>query len=143
MNRVDTLMKFGLVLWCGLSGGAALAHSPDDHTYKVNVFSSFGTQFEDCFAFDRKSGTLTITGYGKDIYRHDQLNTQPEAWQATSSKGNLFILSFHGAVGGSGGQTIIADGLNEFGDTFILQGIIQQPCASPAAKQSSASPWRR
>jgi hypothetical protein len=136
MKRVDTLMKLGLALWCGLGASAALAHSPDDHTYKIHVFSSFGTQFDDCFTFDRKSGTLTIANYGKDIYRHDQLDTQPEAWQATSPKGNAFILSFHGSVGGGGGQTIIANGLNEFGDTFILQGVIQQSCTALLAKQS-------
>jgi len=135
-------MKLGLLLWCGLSTSAALAHSPDGNVYKVNVFSSFGTQFSDCLLFDQKSGTLSIAAYGKVTYRHDQLNAQPEAWQATSVSGSAFILSFHGTVGGSTGQTINANGLNEFGDTFILQGVAEPSCAL-VAKRLGGSPYKR
>ena len=143
MNHVGTLTRIGLLLCCGLGTSAAVAHSPDGHIYNVNVFSSFGTQFNDCLVFDQRSGTLSIAGYGKAIYRHDELNTQPEAWQATSPNGSLFILSFHGTVGGSGGQTIVANGLNEFGDTFILQGVIAERGCAPAATRLRGSPYKR
>ena len=59
MKNFNTVMKLGLLIGYSLSAGAALAHSPNGHTYKVAVFSSFNTQFNDCFTFDN-AGTLTV-----------------------------------------------------------------------------------
>jgi hypothetical protein len=143
MNNINTGMRLGLLIGFGLSASAALAHSPNGHTYNVVVFSSSDTQFNSCFVFDT-AGNLTVGGYGSIVYRHDQLNTQPEAWQATPSSAHIpfgFVLSFHGTVGGDGGQTIVANGMNEFGDTFILQGVVVSSCP-PAAAAKATSPFK-
>jgi hypothetical protein len=113
-------IKLGLLLGCCFTADAALAHSPQGKTYVTAVFSNFGTQFEACFKFDH-AGNLTVGLYGTIIYLHDQLNNESPLWQATPVTGHIpqgFVLSFHGDVGGDGGQTIHANALNDAGDTF-------------------------
>ena len=144
MRHVGAVTMLGCALWCGMGANAALAQSPNGKAYGVHVFSSFGTQFDDCFAFDN-SGTLSVRGYGPILYRHDELNTQPEDWQATARTNPPFgvVLTFHGSVGGSNAQTIVADGVSSEGSTFILQGVLNSECAPIAARRSGASPYRR
>jgi hypothetical protein len=146
MIRGATSMALGCALSLGLSANVALANSPkgqanspNGQAYNVNVFSSFGTQFSDCFAFN-DSGTLLVQGYGPLVYRFDELNTQPDAWQATAGTNPPFgfVLAFHGTVGGGAGQTIIANGISSEGDTFILQGVVVPSCAPG---RSGASPY--
>ena len=148
MLRGATSMALGCALSLGLSANVALANSsppppdaatPKGQAYNVNVFSSFDTQFSDCFAFDN-SGTLVIRGYGPIIYRFDELNKQRDAWQATAGTNPPFgfVLAFHGTAGGAAGQTIIANGISSEGDTFILHGVVVPSCAP---SRSGASPY--
>lgn len=146
MNKFDIAVKLGLLIGSLSSASVASAHSPDGQSYRAAVFSSFNTQFSSCFVFDRL-GTLTVQGYGPEVYRHDELNTQPEAWQATPSSSPIpsgFILSFHGTVGGNTGQIISGNAMSEFGDTFIFQGVVDPTCATQAARTAGAvSPFRK
>jgi len=121
------------------------AHDPSGQTYRVEVFSSFGTQFQDCFAFDKfnKVDNLTVAGFGSLTARHDQLNNDLPTWQAVSTTGQLFNLAFHGTVGGSGGQTIQANGVNEFGDTFILQGVSDRNCILTLSATAKKGEYRK
>src|SRR5262245_48047162 len=117
MTFVKSTALSGLFLGCGLIGtGAMAADTPDDHTYHVTVYSSFGTQFDDCFTFrpGTPRGRLTITRYGQsEFYNRDGLNSEPPAWQATSPSTNAFALSFHGTTAGFDAQVINANGINE------------------------------
>jgi hypothetical protein len=145
MKKFHTMIKLGLLLGCCLSAGAASAHSPQGKIYLTHVFSNFGTNFPACFTFDN-AGNLAVGGYGTIIYRHDELNNESPLWQATPVEGHVplgFILSFHGNVGGDGGQTIHANGLNDLGDTFIVDGVQVTACPSgvPAAA-ATAKQWR-
>lgn len=144
MKSLGPVTLFGCALWCGISTSAAAAQSPDGKVYRVHVFSSFGTQFDDCFTFNN-SGILSVRGYGRMLYRHDELNTQPKDWQATARTNPPFgfVLTFHGSVGGSNGQTIVADAVSSEGDTFIVRGVRDAACASSAARRRSASPYQR
>jgi hypothetical protein len=147
MSNLNNMIKFCLLFSLVLCTGNALAWypdgSPDGNAYTVEVFSSFGTQFQDCFSFN-KTGQLTIAGYGQLTYRKDQLNYQPQEWQATSSQEGAggFDLSFHGTVRGTG-HTILANGMNEYGETFILQGVLDSACRAAAKAKGSASPYKK
>jgi hypothetical protein len=150
MSNLNNLIKFFLLFSLFLSTGNAFAWyadgSPDGNVYRVEVFSSFGTQFQDCFSFN-KTGQLTVEGYdGQLTYSKDQLNYQPQEWQATSSQEGAggFDLSFHGTVRGTG-HTILANGMNEYGETFILQGVLDSACraAAKAKARASASPYKK
>src|ERR1700730_2424117 len=141
MKRIHSTMLFGLLLGCGLSAGTAMAaDTVDGHTYRVTVRSSFNTEFDDCYSF--ATGTLKIALYGQpEFYRHDDLNTQPPAWQSTAPHTNAFVLSFHGTTAGFNGQVINGNGLTEFGDTFIIQGVAVASCVpgrGPARSGGSA-----
>ena len=127
-------------LFLGAGGQAAEAHSPKGKSYHVTVYSSFNTQFDDCFSF-LKDGTLVISGFGQLLYRFDELNGQTDAWQALSTQGP-FGLAFHGSVGGADGRTISGNGLNFDGDTFILQGVVDPSCAAERARGAGGSPYR-
>ncbi len=142
MKKYYATVKLGMLLGCFLSANAALAHSPQGKSYLTAVFSNFGTQFEACFAFDN-AGNLTVGGYGTIIYRHDELNNASPLWQATPVTGKIptfFILSFHGDVGGDGGQTLHANGLNSDGDTFIVDGVEVSACP-PGTQAAAKSSW--
>lgn len=143
MNLFIKTVSLGYILCGCLSiSGALAAELPDGHQYKVTVFSSFGSQFNDCFTFDR-SGNLQVAGYGPLIYRHGQLNGQIKSWDAIPvSPVYGFTLSFHGSVGGAAGQTIVANGISSEGSTFILQGVLNSSCAASVARQPAGSAWK-
>ena len=144
MKRIIILAIFGYALSFLPNANAALASSPKGQVYLVHVFSSFDTEFYDCYSFE-KSGTLSIKDYGPINYRFDELNTETEDWQATAGTNPPFgfVLSFHGHVGGSTGKTIVGNGLSSNGDTFILQGVVNPGCASSAKQPSGTTPYRR
>lgn len=151
MTNVSNLIKFSILLFFVFFMGNAYAWegedgSPDGKIYLVHVFSSFNTQFSDCFSFD-KTGILIISDYGPLVYKKDQLNLQYSAWQAVATKEQAhaagFVLSFHGSVAGQG-HTITANGLNDDGDTFIFQGVQVTSCPlKSAAAIVSASPYKK
>lgn len=141
MRTLDAAIKLGCVLCLSLGAQAAQAHSPRGKAYHVTVYSSFETQFDDCFSF-ADDGSLTIAGFGTILYRFDALNTQVDAFQA--SGGDLgFTLSFHGTTAGADGQTIQANGLSSDGDTYILQGVLDSSCTANTASRAAGSLYRR
>lgn len=140
MRTFAVSAALGCALCLGFGAGPAEAHSPQGKTYRVTVIASFGTQFEDCFAFGR-NGRLVIAGFGPIAYRFDELNSQPETWQATGTDGGPVGLAFHGTVGGDDARTINANGMSTVGDTFILQGVVDPGCAAGSVR-SAGSPYR-
>ncbi len=140
MKFAHAVLGLGCALMLGT--GSAMAHSPAGKAYTATVYSSFGTRFQDCFSFGR-NGVLTILGFAPIPYRLDELNTQPDAWQAIGVPSGLFGLAFHGTVGGAGAQTISANGMNDMGDTFILRGVLDPSCAGDGARRRGGSPYRR
>lgn len=140
MRLFYTALGLGLVL--GLGSGAAAANSPQGKTYHVTVYASFGNQFDDCFTF-RNNGRLIIEGFGPTTYRLDELNTQPDAWQAVGIASGQYGLAFHGTVGGAGAQTIRANAVSTDGDTYILQGVLDPGCTASTAARSAGSGYRR
>jgi hypothetical protein len=135
-------MALGCTLCVGLGAQPAEAHSPKGKAYHITVYTSFETQFDDCFAF-LKDGTLVIEGFGPLLYRFDELNGQPEAWQAISTQAGGFNLAFHGTIGGADARTISANGIGTDGDTYILQGVLDPSCAAERARRAGGVPYRR
>src|SRR3954447_6335233 len=86
-GRMKQMRRFAAVIGCAcalsyvFSAGAVLAGSPRGQIYFAHVFTSFGTEFDDCFFFS-KTGKLNIDNYGTILYRFDALNTQANDWQA-------------------------------------------------------------
>lgn len=145
MRHIGTATMLGCALWAGLGASAAAAPSPRGKAYSVHVYTSFGTNFDDCFAFGQ-GGILTVAAYGPLLYRLDELNSQPEDWQATARTNPPFgfVLTFHGSVGGANAQTVSADGVSSEGNSFILRGVLDPGCAASAAgRQGGSSPYRR
>ena len=138
MTRVAVAVTFVCAVWCAFSANAALAGSPRGQNYLVHVFTSFGTEFEDCFFFS-KTGKLNISDYGTILYRFDALNTKASNWQALSGAKppHGFALAFHGHVSGSTGDTLDGDGVSSEGNTFILQGVMDSTCRSAARASAS------
>ena len=132
----------GLGLLVGSGSGAAAANSPQGKTYHVTVYASFGNQFDDCFSF-RSSGKLVIAGFGPTTWRLDELNTQPDAWQAVGVGAGRYGLAFHGSVGGAGAQTIWANAVSTDGDTYILQGVLDPGCTLSATSRSAGTGYGR
>ena len=137
-------MRVAAAFVFGLCVNAALAAAPDGKSYRISVYSNFGTFFTQCISFNT-SGGLAVGGYGTLVYTHDQLNNESSSWQAIPN-GPIsgIILSFHGAVGGDDAETIHANATNSFGDTFILQGVAVASCANGSSlAASAASPWQK
>jgi hypothetical protein len=145
MQPIMLPMLFALALGCGPGAHPAMAtDTVDGHTYSVTVRASYhdgrSAKFEDCFSF--ASGVLTIRGLGEpEIYRHDELNTQLLAWQAATPFPHPFVISFHGTTAGFDGQVIYSNGVNEYGDTFILEGVAVPSC--PPAAVPGANPYKQ
>lgn len=106
----------------------AFATGGKGRSYSVHVFTSFGTNFSDCYTF-AANGTLLVALFGPLTYRSDELNAAKGTWQATS-KGD-FVLSFHGTFGGVSAQTLDANGVSSEGDTYIVQGVAAAQCTTP------------
>ena len=138
-------MSRTLALSCALGicfgSGATFANPPKGQAYLTHVFTSFGTDFFACLVFE-KSGALLVEGLSPEIFRFDELDTQPGTWQAGPGGSLGFSVSFHGTTGGTKGQTILGNGVSSEGDTFILQGVLDPSCGgSPAAtRRGGAQP---
>jgi hypothetical protein len=144
MNIKAAVINIGALIAFGLHASSAFAHIESGKSYKIYTISSFGTQFNDCIYFS-PAGILTVGDYGPLVYRNDQLNTDLRKWQATPASAPIpsgFILSFQGSAEGTNGQVISGDAVNEFGDTFIFQGVVVSSCPARAAT-SGSSPYRK
>lgn len=118
-------------------------NGPDGFTYLVHVRSSFGTKFDDCFAFDT-NGVLTISGLGEpETFDHDALGTDDRDWQATSPASGSLGIAFHGSTKHDGNK-INGNAINEFGDTFVFKGDRNDLCTDNLKTQSTNSnPYKR
>jgi hypothetical protein len=99
-------------------------------TYKLQVTSSYGTQFQRIFTFKTDgsfstdgnvSGTYTQTDYGFISF-----------WSANASNGGGFELEY------SGVQFLpfmIGEGSNNEGGAFVFFGLFNGPAAAPTRKK--------
>jgi hypothetical protein len=146
---ISRTLALGCALGLCLYGSTAFANNPPTNnppkgqTYATNVFSSRGGAMFACFVFD-ESGTLLVDGLPPEIYRFDELDTQPGTWQAGPGGPLAFSVSFHGTTGGAAGETILGNGVSSEGVTFILQGVLNPSCiGSSASRRGGAQPaWR-
>ena len=141
MKYMLRILALSCALGIYLCGGAAFAHAPKGQAYFTHVFTNFGSDFFACFVFE-KSGALLVEGLSPEIFRFDELDTQPGTWQAGPGGSLGLSVSFHGTTGGTKGQTILGNGVSSEGDTFILQGVLDPSCAgSPAStRRGGAQP---
>ena len=141
MKCTSRTLLLSCALGICLGGGSAFAHPPKGQAYLTHVFTSFGGDFFACFVFE-KSGTLLVEGLAPEIFRFDELDTQPGTWQAGPGGALGFSVSFHGTTGGTEGQTILANGVSSEGDTFILQGVLDLSCggSSASTRRGGAQP---
>ena len=144
MKCMSRTLALSCALGICLGGGTAFANPPKGQAYFAHVFTSFRSDFFACFVFE-KSGTLLVEGLAPEIFRFDELDTQPGTWQAGPGGAQGFSVSFHGTTGGTEGQTIVANGVSSEGNTFILQGVLDPSCvgSSAATRRGGAQPtWR-
>lgn len=152
LNNRDRFKRNGLRLaFCiGVSlscTNPALASNegPDGFSYAVQVKSSFGTKFNDCFTFDENSpGILTIQGLLGQLltYAHDNRNRDEEDWQSTSLGSDDFGIAFHGSTNHDG-KKIKGDAVNDSGDTFTFKGTKTDTCAeaNPSSSGQGSNPY--
>ncbi len=96
--------------------------------FEVQVQSSFGTVFTDCFQFDR-TNTLNILGFPTPLtYTFGDLDTDRSRFKAVtrSDPAPPFQIMFFGRSLNFG--RIKGEALNEFGDTFIFSGVRNDSC---------------
>jgi hypothetical protein len=97
--------------------------------FEVQVHSSFGTTFTDCFRFSApRTGILNIDGFGSPLtYRFGGLDSDRLAWKSVTISPPPFAIMFFGQFSPFG--RIKGEALNEFGDTFILNGVLNESCS--------------
>jgi hypothetical protein len=151
LNKGETTMKriVGLtilsfaVLAFGLAPLRSIYAEVSGHIYRVTVKSSFGTTFTDCFRFDvLQPGFLTIDGLGPAIrYRHGQLDPLPPliptSFKAVSLLGQPLSIMFFGEEV-EGLEQLNGEGVNEFGDTFVLTGPEVTTCVATGSEANES-----
>lgn len=142
MKILNAAIGLGCVMALVAGAQTAQATSPKGKSFHVTVYTSFKTQFDDCFSFG-VDGSLLILGFGPIRYRLDELNSQPDAWQAIGEAPGFVGLALHGTTAGPGAQTIRANGMSSDGDTYILQGVLDPSCAADTARRAGGSRYRR
>ncbi len=106
-----------------------------ERTYAVSVRTDTGASFPDCLRFDDQ-GSLTVDGLGATLtWRQTRLNSSPTAFQATSRTGAPLAIALSGRTHGE--DTIVGNGVNEFGDTFVFSGSEDAQCVV------GLGPWQR
>jgi hypothetical protein len=124
---------------CGLAAaGALLFVSTAQATtfpvsYAVNVKTSFGTKFTDCFTFDG-AGNLTVAGLGVLTYQLKNFNTQTSQFGAVApiatATGVGFEITFAGALSDKSASIY---GNDEQGDSYIVTGPASTTCSGTAS----------
>lgn len=114
-------------------------------TYEVQVRSSFGTEFTDCFRFDVPGNfRLTIDGFGPPLtYRFGDLNGERGRFKSVSrgaDSGAPFEIMFFGNFLDFGG--IKGEALNEFGNSFVFRGARNESCPL-AVSEAAKNPYRQ
>lgn len=148
MKNRWTITGFGCaaLLATALAGAGPAHANPKGLGYDVIVTTNFGTTFEDCFTFSR-NGTLTVGGYGPVAYTFQNRGDNQKKFQAVSSLATAesstgFSIQFNGyALGRIPAGYLTANGSDEFGDSYTVQGPPSETCA-PAAPVAGHSPYR-
>lgn len=124
-------------LGCGLAAAAALLGAtaaqatPFPISYNVNVRTSFGTKFADCFTFDG-AGNLTVAGLpGPLTYVPGALGQNTAQFGAVSTlataQGLGFEITFSGKINKATARIF---GNDEQGDSYIVTGTVTSSCGN-------------
>lgn len=106
MNRSLTYIVVSLAIFA-LPVGTVNAQRPDGISYAVDVQSSFGTEFSDCFIFGN-DGVLTVLGLGiPQVYEQKDLGKSKVFWQSVPFSGFGFSIAFSGTATGARGLSQI------------------------------------
>lgn len=142
--NVRRLIRTVAVFACLTGGSAAMAAGPGTRIYRVDVQTSYGTQFFDCFRFNRPgTGDLRVDGIGTFAYQKGGLDKLPRKFKAVTT-GNSFEVAFHGSFSADYKQLLDGEGVSDEGDSFTFTGTSVTSCtASPdAAITRGGSPYR-
>ena len=136
-------VKFGfatVLVALMLASGSAIADRPDGISYEVDVKTSFGTEFTDCFIFT-DFGILNVVGLGWPLaFDQANLGTHEVFWLSVTLSGGGFQIAFNGmATGNEFDGMLKGNAINEFGDTFVFKGG-PSDCGQGAPDVLAASP---
>jgi hypothetical protein len=122
---------------------AADVQPPKGITYRADVKTSFGTRFQDCFRFGN-DGILTIDGLGTLAFSFMDQGRARRQWQAvTKLRSAAFSIGLSGVAFGDARRGFLAaDGVSEYGDTYLVQGVPVATCAR-TARNAGDSPYRK
>ena len=111
-------------------------------TYRVTVASGFGTNFNDCFRFDTPNvGDLSIDLLGQTItFRRGQLDTVDQRFKAVSRSGQALAIMYYGEAYNALNQ-LVGEAVNEFGDTFVFSGPVDNACVPSVSLTDTRSPY--
>ena len=129
-----------------LTVGIANAQRPDGISYAVDVQTSFGTEFSDCFIFGY-DGVLTVLGLPAPLlFDQRDLGESKVFWQSVVFPGNGFSIAFSGMTTGNETNGMIqGDGISFLGfdATFTFTGRPADCAAVSAASVTgdASSPW--
>ena len=143
MKATSHLIKLfaGALAIAGVAGAGTAHANPSNVTYLVTVSTSFGTSFTDCFSFD-KVGTLTVGGYGPLTYTFQSRDMNKKKFQSVSPIASAlaagFSIEFNGvSLGHTTVGYLLANGNDEFGDSYIVSGPPVASCAAAARLPNS------
>lgn len=110
-----------------IAGGVAATSqaSAAPVSYTVQVTTSFGTKFTDCFSFSK--GILTVAGYGTLVYA--AAPTVPKQFYSAvspivSAQAAGFAIDFAGFKKGTlRAGSVHAVGNDEMGDSYLVNGV--------------------
>lgn len=142
MNKV-TSYGMTAVVWSLFA--VAPAHAAPT-THEVTVQSSFGTTFTDCFRFDTPAvGDLTIDLLGSVLTsRGGERDTVGGRFKAVT-RDDAFEIMFFGRFRDRRAQLEGGEAVNEFGDTCIFLGHINEACSTTASTgtERKVNPYAR
>jgi hypothetical protein len=151
MNRSKRTHGLAVVLTTVLTGGLVLLSIVPEviaghvhRTYRVEVVSSFGTTFTDCFRFDTpRSGDLSLDLLPYIlIYRHGRLAKVRSRFNAVT-RDHVFEIMFFGQFINPL-KHMTGEGVSEEGATFVFSGQRDDACvASELSGQSATHPYSR
>ncbi len=142
MGQVLLQSVLALAVLGGLPMGARAASGVAGNSYAMTIFTSFGTQFEDCWAFD-DAGNLTINDLGTELYTVNFSMTK--YFSAVESA--ALAQSYGGGIGFAGrstGKKLTIIGSDYAHDGYYGTGTVTGSCTAARRNPPAATnPYRR
>jgi hypothetical protein len=142
MGQVLLQSVLALAVVGGLPTGAHAASGVAGNTYAMTISTNFGTQFEDCWAFD-DAGNLTISDLGTELY---QVNFMKAKYFSAVESAAL-AQSYGGGIGFAGlssGKKLTVIGSDYANDNYYGTGTVVGSCTAARKNPPAATnPYRR